>query len=169
MPNPHAIINQMSKLKRTYAAVGRLSHKAMSPIMKRVVTEKHVRVRVLIVNEDKEILLVKSWLGHQTWSLPGGGIRRSESPAEAAAREVYEETGLRIAADHLQELGSFENGDSSTKFTVQCFYIEVAKREPRIARRHRLEMLDIAWFPMAKLPKPHGQTIDSAIALFTVK
>ena len=31
------------------------------------------------------------------WITPGGGVEPGETPAEAAVREVYEETGLRIA------------------------------------------------------------------------
>lgn len=29
------------------------------------------------------------------WEIPGGGIDKPETPAEAAARELYEETGMR--------------------------------------------------------------------------
>ncbi|MCP3724000.1 NUDIX domain-containing protein [Paraburkholderia sp. CNPSo 3272] len=38
------------------------------------------------------ILLVER--GRSRWSLPGGTIRRAESPADAAARELNEETTL---------------------------------------------------------------------------
>lgn len=154
----------MAHIKRTYAALGRLSHKALTPFLKLVMSEKHVRVRVLIINEDKEILLVRSWLGHQRWTLPGGGIKGGETPAEAGAREVHEETGLRIPSDHLQELGLFPS-EGKYSYTVACYVIEVAKREPRIARRHRLEMLDIAWFPLKALPKDCSPTVEKALSL----
>jgi 8-oxo-dGTP diphosphatase len=35
------------------------------------------------------------------WSLPGGRLEPGESAAEAAAREVYEETGIRVVVGEL--------------------------------------------------------------------
>jgi len=156
----------MAHIKKTYAAFGRLSHKMATPLLKLYMNEKHVRARVLIVNEEKEILLVRSWLGHQKWTLPGGGIKRGETAAEAAAREVHEETGLRIPQDHLRELGMFTN-DTNEKYTytVACYGVTVAKREPRLARRRRLEMLEISWFPLAHLPENISSTVGKALAL----
>ena len=155
----------MPHIKRTYAALGRLSHKALTPFLKLYMNEKHVRVRVLIMNEEKEVLLVRSWLGHQRWTLPGGGIKSTETPAEAAAREVHEETGLRVPHDHLKELGVFPSDTGKYAYTVACYTIEIAKREPRIARRRRLEMLDMAWFPVKSLPKDISPTVTQALAL----
>src|SRR5690242_6030497 len=46
--------------------------------------------RVMVVAGDR-FLLVRVH-GGPYWLLPGGGVRRNESLAEAAQREVYEET-----------------------------------------------------------------------------
>ena len=55
------------------------------------------RVRVIIFDDKKRILLVKqSHEGRDIWMVPGGGIEDGESAAQAAVREVREETGLDI-------------------------------------------------------------------------
>lgn len=148
-----------------FEAVGRIAHKAASPIMKYYLRDSHVRVRVVIINDHKEVLLVRSWFSHQKWSLPGGGIKLTESPAEAGVREVYEETGLRIAVDHLHDLGTFKNPNPQAGYTVACFKVDIPKRPPKIAHHRRLEMLDVAWFDLDHLPKNHAEAVDIALDL----
>lgn len=57
--------------------------------------------RVVIHNEKGELLLVKDkkW----GWNLPGGRIEKGETPAEAAKREVFEETNLVL--ENYQKIG----------------------------------------------------------------
>lgn len=151
--------------KRTFEAMGRVVHKGATPFMRLYLRDKHVRVRVLIINDHREVLLVRSWFSHQHWSLPGGGIKRVETPAEAAVREVFEETGLRIAVDHLHELGTFINPVPKAPYTVACFKVDIPKRPPRIAYHRRIEMLDVAWYELDHLPKDRSPVVDLALDL----
>ncbi len=50
--------------------------------------------RVLLMHERRDIGSDRSH-----WITPGGGVEPGESLAEAAVREVYEETGLRLPLD----------------------------------------------------------------------
>ncbi|MBR3486310.1 MAG: NUDIX hydrolase [Clostridia bacterium] len=61
---------------------------------------------VVIPRTEKGFLLVRQWrhgASRITVEFPGGVIGRGEDPAEAALRELYEETGFR--AGRITELG----------------------------------------------------------------
>ncbi len=73
------------------------------------------RGRFLLVERDKEPKAGE-------WSLPGGFIEIDESPAEAAARELREETGL---SSHRLELLAVEDEPSRQygRVLVVCYRI----------------------------------------------
>lgn len=58
---------------------------------------------------DGERLLLTRRSDNGEWCLPGGGVEPGERPAEAAEREVLEETGLTVRATQL--LGLYSNPD----------------------------------------------------------
>lgn len=52
-------------------------------------------VRVLLLREGS-VVLVRHWLTPGVWTLPGGGVKKGETPEQAAVREIREELGYTI-------------------------------------------------------------------------
>ena len=63
-----------------------------------------------VIVRRAQVLLVRSQ-GKRRWQLPGGGMKKRETPRQAARREVDEETGL--AARILGVTGIYRRSDGS--------------------------------------------------------
>ena len=85
--------------------------------------ERPLAIVIAGVVQNNQILLLQRakepYLG--LWSLPGGKIEKGEQIAEAAKREVMEETGIDCAFEkHLGIVSEFleENGNMSEHFLI---------------------------------------------------
>ncbi|MEU9705287.1 NUDIX domain-containing protein [Streptomyces sp. NPDC047981] len=59
-----------------------------------------VSVAGAVVREDGRLLAIRR-ADNGTWELPGGVLELTEAPEEGVAREVLEETGIRVEVDEL--------------------------------------------------------------------
>lgn len=156
-------------LEDSYEFIGRLAHLVARPLLRAFYGRKMVRVRAVVVNQKDEILLVRSWFGHQKWSLPGGGIGRNERVENAAARELKEETGITVKSSEFKPLGQFINADSYAPFTINCQIAHVKNHPIKIKHLRRLEILDSAWFALDSLPVKRSATVDKALSHLSQK
>ncbi len=63
----------------------------------------------LIRDDQGRILLLEhTYRRRSPWGLPGGWLRHSESPEAGLAREVWEETGLRVSVNGLLAADFYE-------------------------------------------------------------
>ncbi len=106
---------------------------------------------------SKKILLVKH-KDYDRWTQPGGHIEKGEIPEEAAAREVYEETGLKVKIlgehfpreeDYIRPLGIQRNRSSNGETFIDMIYpaIPLHDMEPKMND----ESIDIRWFSREEL------------------
>ncbi len=87
-----------------------------------------------------EILVMKRATGSFSaggWFLPGGHLEGSERPAEACAREVFEETGIVVEPAHLQlaDVMSYEH-DGATAHCIIYAATCAPETEPAINDEH---------------------------------
>ncbi|MFA9429113.1 NUDIX domain-containing protein [Egicoccus sp. AB-alg2] len=107
------------------------------------------------VFDGDRLLLVRHADGGRQWGLPGGAVEPDEHPADAAVREVHEETGLHVALRAVAAvLGGpdreihYENGDRTAYVTTVFTAAVVGDRTLRL---DRAELLDAGWFAEGEL------------------
>lgn len=65
----------------------------------------HLGANAIITYGGK--LLLEKRRDSESWGLPGGGVKKTETGRDAIAREIYEELGLRIPKDRFQKLAVY--------------------------------------------------------------
>ncbi len=88
------------------------------------------------VRDDRGQLLLIHKVDNDFWALPGGGMELGESIADAAVREVEEETDLTIELIGLVgiytdpgHVMAYDDGEVRQEFSV-CFHPRVVGGEP---------------------------------------
>ena len=107
---------------------------------------------VLTLEETPSILLIQRgnppFVG--AWALPGGFVDEGETVAEAAPRELGEETGLRV--EPLEMLGVYDTpGRDPRGWTVSVVYL--ARIPARVEVKGGDDASDARWFVVDELPE----------------
>jgi 8-oxo-dGTP diphosphatase len=74
-----------------------------------VLTMREGALHVLLIERGQD-----PWKGH--WALPGGFVDIDEDLADAALRELHEETGIRV--DQLEQLGAYGRPDRDPRMRI---------------------------------------------------
>ncbi|MBO5138643.1 MAG: NUDIX hydrolase [Bacilli bacterium] len=93
-------------------------------LTKEELTKKIVRVKALIINSKKEVLL---GYAHKTYQFPGGHLEDSEDYLVGLKREIKEETGININTENLKPFMSIKHyvknyNDTEDNCSVEIYY-----------------------------------------------
>lgn len=114
----------------------------------RVVLHGSNRTRVLIEAEDC-VLMLQGWHDGTTWSLPGGGIHKKETPAYSAIREVAEETSIKLQQSQLVDLGEDTYDKNGLKFKIQRYGCKLPTQPP--IKKQLAEVISLEWLPLSTI------------------
>jgi len=109
-----------------------------------------------VVLDDADAVLLVRRTDNGEWSLPAGMVDVGEQPAEAALREIYEETGVEARIERLAGVAMhpvmYPNGD-------RCEVLHVWFRCRAVGGTARVnddESTDVSWFRVDALPAISG-------------
>ena len=122
---------------------------------------KHFCASAFVINpQNKKILLVKH-NDYEKWVQPGGHIENDETPEEAAIREVYEETGIKITLkgerfpredDLIRPLGIQCNRKNDGTRFIDIIYMAVPNYAESELKKNN-ESIEIGWFSRKELDR----------------
>jgi len=103
----------------------------------------------IVVRDDEDRVLLVRHENDGRWMTPGGAVEPAEIPAEAAVREMWEETGLLVEPTRVlgvyggpEFIVKYRNGDRTSYMMV----VFEARRLSGTARPDGVETLDLRYF-----------------------
>jgi len=119
----------------------------VKPVFKK---KKRSRAVVVILDQQKILLIYRYRAGREYWVLPDGGIKKNETAEQAAIREIKEETNFDIVLD--KKLWEFENhGNPEYYFLALNFSGTLEFKGPEIKKMSSENVYRLTWVPLAKL------------------
>jgi ADP-ribose pyrophosphatase YjhB (NUDIX family) len=105
----------------------------------------------VVLDDDGQVLLGRR-ADTGIWALPGGIVEPGEEPADAAVREIFEETGVMavpeaLAAVTVSGLITYQNGDV-VRYLELLFRCRAAGGEARV---NDTESVEVNWHPLTGL------------------
>lgn len=110
------------------------------------------RAGAVVVDGDHVLLCSSQAPGEpRWWHFPGGGIEPGETPAEAAVRELFEETGL-TAVDAREVMVAGVQGGIHHYFAVTCDDVTIGAVTGPELEQEMHTGFKAEWVPIASLP-----------------
>jgi 8-oxo-dGTP diphosphatase len=141
-------------------ACGDLDHSGMDRIPEATWPRiPRVGVGCIVVRSDGQILMVRNHRGF--WSTPGGHLDYGESPAECAARDTFEETGLRMDDVEFVAITNDVLPGADRHYVTIWMRGKAADVAPVI--RDPTEIAEARWCAPDALPEPRHLYFDNLL------
>lgn len=125
-----------------------LTHKARRALERASTKAMRTSAWVVLVTDGKMLLLQRSKTARNPglWNFPGGNVDPGESPTKSAARELLEETGIKVSTTNMRKLKSIVSGQRTMHF-----YLVKKNKVPTV--RINTESSKYKWCSLKKFPR----------------
>ncbi len=111
---------------------------------------KFVVGAVILARDEQDRLVLLRQPPGRGWGLPAGLLKRGETAATGAARELFEETGLRVDPDDLQPMQPNALVHTRWRWIDLVFTVRLPTGTPLVVDGG--EVYEARWCPLDELP-----------------
>ena len=131
-------------------------------------------VLLTVVEQSLEVLLIQRGNPpyEEAWALPGGFVEPDEDLVDAAARELFEETGICVDPDSLQQVGAYGHPARDPRMrVVTVAYGTIAGQQAQVPRggsdAARAELVAVAdvQSDRVRLAFDHRLIVEDAVSM----
>ena len=108
-------------------------------------------VRVILIKDNNLLFVKHTYMYPDRWYFPGGGLKRGETPEQAARREAMEEVGADLG--ELRLVGIYSNRESQNSDNIivfACSSYSLNSNHYKVDRYGEISTCKI--FPLDQLP-----------------
>jgi 8-oxo-dGTP pyrophosphatase MutT (NUDIX family) len=117
---------------------------------------------VCLIECDGKFLLVKqAYIKNAQWTIPGGGIKKGETPEAGVHQEVFEEVGITLG--DVQKLGEYVSTHEYKTDTVHCFYSSVSNPAVKL---DPVEISEAQWFLKDEIPNDTRTSLKKSLEFY---
>lgn len=149
------IIRRSATRTLLYGVFYRLPHSWRRRLV-RLAVPKYIVGAVTLVRDTEarppgRLLLLRQPPGRRGWGLPAGLLERREAPVVGAARELAEETGIRLAPEQLRP--AVPNAVVHAKGWIDVVFEAEVPASTTELIVDGAEVYEAAWHPIDDLPR----------------
>ena len=132
-------------MKRSFIILLYKTAYQLNQLRRRLLRPLTLGVKIMLIR-DNQVLLVRHTY-QPGWFIPGGGVKRGETLAEAAQREAWEELGAKV--NDLSFLGIYSNIKTYRNEHIAVFVCHTFN----LADKQDYEIAESAFFPIDNPPQ----------------
>lgn len=110
-----------------------------------------IRPATIVIKDEKVLLVSSKYHDEEFYLFPGGGMEFGETIEEAAVRETFEETGVKVKIKDLFHVNEYIYAEDWNKRSVSMFFIAelIEISEPTTNDDGKIK--EIKWIKLSEL------------------
>lgn len=110
-----------------------------------------IRPATIVIKDEKVLLVSSKYKDEEFYLFPGGGMEFGETIEEAAVRETFEETGVKVKIKDLFHVNEYIYSEDWNKRSVSMFFIAdvVEILEPTTDDEEKIK--EVKWIKLSEL------------------
>jgi mutator protein MutT len=112
-----------------------------------------IRAATIVIKDEKLLLVSSKYQEGEFFLFPGGGVEFGETLKEAAIRETFEETGVKVAINDFFHINEYIYAEDWNKRSISIFFTATPIEILEAQTNDNGKIKEVKWIDLRDLDK----------------